>query len=35
MGDQYNTHMKLVERYISLLEQTKPDLIRLYAGFGT
>ena len=26
MGDQYKTHMVLVERYISLLEQTRPDL---------
>ena len=26
MGDQHKTHMVLVERYISLLEQTRPDL---------
>lgn len=26
MGDQYETHMVLVERYISLLEQMKPDV---------
>lgn len=26
MGDQYKTHMVLVERYISLLEQMKPDV---------
>ena len=28
MGDQYNTHMKLVERYISLLEQKQ------WIGYG-
>ena len=35
MGDQYNTHMKLVERYISLLEQTKPDLVPIKNSKGS
>lgn len=27
MGDQHKTHMVLVERYIALLQQTRPNLV--------
>ena len=27
MGDQHKTHMVLVERYLSLLQQTRPTLV--------